>query len=537
MGMTVISAMFALCLTTGFELHNPTRSQGNGCTVLLKAPECRTRRGYDLICTWAVSQPETINSSFTYHYPGQAVVECPVSRLPTENTASGMLRCTMPEDHIILYEQLLITLILHNDSRILCKHAQPVSPEDVVCTDPPENLTARATSRPGELLVSWIPPDADMIVTATLHYQLAFQRKGIVTQVVTSQLTCCELSSLRPGVPYVIRIRAAPDGISFRGSWSEWSTAVEATPSLALGTAHLTTPIVDHTTTSGQHIRASRSDSDKAENPHSITCKDPLCSKFQEHEGIPLIHLGNQNNITPLQVQTNSLETPWSWYPILIPLVMSFSVAFIMFKGRFHRIRNKVWPSMPNLENSFKGFFPLDKGHFQVDTTSAVETEDRLFAVIEVLSENESAIEPYTPRPEIAGYVYSSMAQSTQAVPVHNQSIEASPVQPPMACNYEQAWRAQSGPLTINGTRINLAYIVRKGVEHADDLPVCNEMAVLTEAEIISTTVASFQERMVDPLTRPLVRSNSYEFDFKHSPKQVCSKTDGICSKSQGSIR
>uniref|UniRef100_UPI00358F7F31 uncharacterized protein n=1 Tax=Myxine glutinosa TaxID=7769 RepID=UPI00358F7F31 len=376
-----------------------------------------------------------------------------------------------------------------------------------------------------------------MIVTATLHYQLAFQRKGMVTQVVTSQLTCCELSSLRPGVPYVIRIRAAPDGISFRGSWSEWSAAVEATPSLALGTAHLTTPVVVHTSTSGQHIRTIRSDSAKAENLHSVACKEPLCSKFQEHEGIPLIHLGNQNNITPLQVLTNSPENPLPWYPFLIPIVMSFSVAFVMFKGRFHRIRNNVWPSMPSLENSLKGFFPLDKGHFQVDNPSAVETGDRLFAVIEVLSENESAIEPYTPRSEIAGYVYSSMAQSTQAAPVESESIEASPIQPPMACNYEQAWRAQSGPSTINGTRINLAYVDRKSVEHADDPPVSNELAVLTEAGMISVTVASFQERMVDPLTHPPVRSNSYEFDFKHLPKPVCSKIDGICSKSQGGIR
>ncbi|XP_061421367.1 thrombopoietin receptor-like [Lethenteron reissneri] len=533
----VVAALWALgpLLAAGFvSAAASTEEDGGGvCAMLLRAPGCLTRRGFDFECTWDLLRPDLVTTSFTYHFAGERLNNCHVTVQRRLDNASASYACAIPARQVSMFQDLVIEMrAWHGQAGSSCRTRSTVRVEEAVHTEPPRALWARGTEWPGELRAGWTPPEADIIVTSTLTYQLSYSRERNRTNTtVQTGATEHRLRGLRPGIPYWLRVRTGPDGETLRGSWSEWSQPVMATPRASPGGFHLQCATRDLRTllchwasvSPGSNYSLYYQDEElgsewkcgsesarwgSQEEPgsrcslsppspltrvrlsvrqrdpprHRVLITEPFCMADVDPNGALLgdrtnpqtqpggvrtemgggelrlswsesglgapgcdggpdqpctdVRLGEGEGSHLLEgavkgaesrglqapdpsegvdragwrggwggsgntvaVVTNASERPGWTLAYVIPFALLMSAVLVVIKGRMRRIKQKVWPAVPDLESSFDELFTVFKGNFQewarperggrIVVRPACEVEERLICLVEVVSEGD----------------------------------------------------------------------------------------------------------------------------------------------------
>ncbi|XP_076844747.1 erythropoietin receptor [Brachyhypopomus gauderio] len=213
-----------LCLASD---ANARQTFENKVSQLLRdEPEnikCFAEKMRDLTCFWGEedlsnSSSDQFTFTYTYQYQNENSTVCAVSELPVLGAGGRKLFvCRLSRIEFFVNLHLCV---FHRGRKL---YNRSLFIDHVFLLDPPANLSAVSTGKPGQLNVSWLPP-ALKYMDDSMMYEVRYgvEGRGRRKEMVKG-ITSLTLRGLHPSTIYKVEVRVKPDGITYNGYWSAWS--------------------------------------------------------------------------------------------------------------------------------------------------------------------------------------------------------------------------------------------------------------------------------------------------------------------------
>nr|XP_056722936.1 erythropoietin receptor [Euleptes europaea] len=212
------------------------------------SPKCFSERLEDLACFWEASEPlrEGENqTAYTFRYNFEDDTRRKLCHLNVEDTARNTTRytCRFQRQDIAAFMAIEVHVFQGSSNDTL--YHRKVWLDKVVFLDPPSNLTVRLMDLPGQVNVSWQPPNLAFL-DSSIRYEVKVSPEGSKAQMVeiANGRTYCLITNLKGQTRYSLEVRAKPDGVSFNGYWSAWSQPVTLTMTTTVDPLILTLSVI-----------------------------------------------------------------------------------------------------------------------------------------------------------------------------------------------------------------------------------------------------------------------------------------------------
>ncbi|XP_054859913.1 erythropoietin receptor [Eublepharis macularius] len=212
-------------------------------------PKCFSQYLEDLACFWETTEPRRKGenqTTYTFLYKFEEETSLKSCNLKVEYTARNTTRytCLFRRQDIAAFTPIEVK-VLEGHSTNSSLHSRTIWLDKVVFLDPPSNLTVRLMEAPGQLNVSWQPPNLAFL-GSSIRYEVKITPEGSEDQKVeiANGRTYCLITNLKGQTRYTLTVRAKPDGVSYNGYWSTWSQAVTVTTTNNLDPLILTLSVI-----------------------------------------------------------------------------------------------------------------------------------------------------------------------------------------------------------------------------------------------------------------------------------------------------
>ncbi|NP_001036799.1 erythropoietin receptor precursor [Danio rerio] len=188
--------------------------------------KCFVEGKKDFTCFWEKEDGTNYsqdNYTFTYTYMNENKMDCAVSSLFLLSSNRSVFFCKLPK--ALFFTSLDVQVL--RDGQMLYNRSLNV--ENILLTDPPRNVTVWSSGKEGQLNVSWLPPAVKYIDDSLIYevrYAVEDSHMGKVEETKAS--TMLVLRGLQPDTRYKVWVRVKPDGVSYKGYWSSWTSPVIA---------------------------------------------------------------------------------------------------------------------------------------------------------------------------------------------------------------------------------------------------------------------------------------------------------------------
>ncbi|XP_042562465.1 erythropoietin receptor [Clupea harengus] len=185
-------------------------------------PKCFLKGTVEIFCFWEEQGEDngtTDQYTFRFTYLGRNTTVCPVKVL---SIGDGKKMYSCENSQVIWYSPLDIKVFRGEQ---LIYERSSLFTDQMFLLDPPGNMTLRRTAKPGQLKVTWLPPDfIDDGLLYEISYAVTGSQMGKREQVRFK--TDLLLQGLQAGINYSVKARVRPQSSGFKGWWSAWTDPV-----------------------------------------------------------------------------------------------------------------------------------------------------------------------------------------------------------------------------------------------------------------------------------------------------------------------